>query len=109
MKRILLSALVLALALVAAPVTSLAHPGHDHKVMGTVMTIDGMKVVVKTTEGKEMPVEMLTTTVFKRDKAKGKQADLKVGQRVVVNVGDGKEPLKAKEVQYSVAVTTAKK
>jgi hypothetical protein len=29
--------------------------------------------------------------------------------RVVVNIGDGVEPLKAKEVQYSAATTTAQK
>jgi len=48
------------------------------------------------------------TTAFKRGKSKGAQGDLKVGLRVVVNVGDGAEPLKAKEVQYTAPVTTAK-
>ena len=48
-----------------------------------------------------MTFEVTPTTAFKRGTAKGSQADLKAGMRVVVNVGDGVEPLKAKEVQYS--------
>ncbi len=57
-----------------------------------------------------MTFEVTPLTAFKHGKEKGVQADLKAGMRVVVNVGDGVEPLKAKEVQYSTpATTTAKK
>jgi hypothetical protein len=99
---------VLALSLLA-PAMPLAHPGHDHKLMGTVTSVDKNKVVMKTTEGKEMTFQIVPTTTFKRGKDKGAQADLKAGIRVVVNVGDGVEPLKAKEVQYSAPATTASK
>ena len=99
---------VLALSLLA-PALPQAHPGHDHKVMGTITAIDKNKIVVKTTEGKDMTFEVVPTTSFKLGKQKGNQADLKVGMRVVANVGDGVEPLKAKEVQYSAPATTAKK
>ena len=99
---------VLALSLLV-PVVSMAHPGHDHKLMGTVSSIDKNKVVMKTTEGKDMTFEIVPTTAFKMGSKKGMQADLKAGMRVVVNVGDGVEPLKAKEVQYSTSTTTAKK
>lgn len=105
MKKLLLAALVLALL---TPVATVAHPGHDHKLMGTITAIDGNKVSMKTTEGKDSTFTVSPTTAFKRGKAKGTQADLKTGMRVVVNVGDGKEPLKAKEVQYTVATTTSK-
>lgn len=98
--------LVLAIA-VLAPALPLAHPGHDHKLMGTITSIDKNKVVVKTTEGKDMTFEITPITAFKRGKAKGAQADLKAGMRVVVNIGDGVEPLKAKEVQYSAPTTTS--
>jgi hypothetical protein len=99
---------VLALSLLA-PAMPLAHPGHDHKLMGTVTSVDKNKVVMKTTEGKEMTFQIIPTTTFKRGKDKGTQADLKAGMRVVVNVGDGVEPLKAKDVQYSAPATTASK
>lgn len=99
---------VLALSLLA-PGIPLAHPGHDHKLMGTVTSVDKNKVVMKTTEGKDMTFQILPTTTFKRGSQKGSQADLKAGMRVVVNVGDGVEPLKAKDVQYSAPTTTASK
>ncbi len=105
MKNLLLAALVLA---VLAPATSFAHPGHEHKLMGTITVVDGNKVTMKTTEGKDSTFTVTPLTAFKRGKAKGEQSDLKVGLRVVVNVGDGKEPLKAKEVQYTPPTTTAK-
>jgi hypothetical protein len=98
--------LVLAAALLA-PSVALAHPGHDHKLMGTISSIDKNKVVVKTTEGKDMTFEITPLTAFKKGKAKGLAADLKAGMRVVVNIGNGVAPLKAKEVQYSAATTTA--
>ena len=105
MKQLIFAALALSLLV---PAVSLAHPGHDHKLMGTVTSIDKNKVVMKTTEGKDMTFEVTPTTTFKMGSKKGTQSDLKAGMRVVVNVGDGVEPLKAKEVQYSAATTTAK-
>ena len=99
--------LVVAAALLA-PAVPLAHPGHDHKLMGTISSIDKNKVVVKTTEGKDMTFEITPLTAFKRGKDKGTASDLKAGMRVVVNIGDGVEPLKAKEVQYSASTTTTK-
>ena len=99
--------MVLALSLLV-PVVPMAHPGHDHKLMGTVSSIDKNKVVMKTTEGKDMTFEIVPTTTFKQGTKRGMQTDLKAGMRVVVNVGDGVEPLKAKEVQYSMPATTAK-
>ena len=105
MKTVLM--LVVAAALLA-PAASLAHPGHDHKLMGTISSIEKNKVVVKTTEGKDMTFEITPLTTFKRGKDKGAAADLKAGMRVVVNIGDGVAPLKAKEVQYSAATTTAR-
>ena len=100
---------VLALALlVPGAGVAVAHPGHDHKLMGTISSIEKNKVVVKTTEGKDMTFEITPLTAFKRGKQKGAQGDLKAGMRVVVNIGDGVEPLKAKEVQYSAGATTTK-
>ena len=105
MKQLIFAALALSLLVPALP---LAHPGHDHKLMGTVTSVDKNKVAMKTTEGKDMTFEVTPTTTFKMGSKKGTQSDLKAGMRVVVNVGDGVEPLKAKEVQYSATTTTAK-
>jgi hypothetical protein len=97
---------VLALSLLV-PAVPMAHPGHDHKLMGTISSIDKNKIVMKTTEGKDMTFEVVRPRLQAGTK-RGAQADLKAGMRVVVNVGDGVEPLKAKEVQYSAPTTTAK-
>jgi hypothetical protein len=106
MKSVLM---LVVMAALLAPVVAVAHPGHDHKLMGTITSIDKNTVAVKTTEGKEMTFEITPLTTFKKGKAKGAATDLKAGMRVVVNIGDGVEPLKAKEVQYSAATTTAQK
>ena len=106
MKRVLFAVLAAALL---APAVPLAHPGHDHKLMGTITSIDKNKVVVKTTEGKDMTFEITPLTTFKRGKEKGAASDLKAGLRVVVNIGDGVEPLKAKDVQYTATTTTTAK
>jgi hypothetical protein len=94
-------------AVLLSPSFVAAHPGHDHKLMGTISSIDGKKVAVKTTEGKDMTFEITPLTTFKRGRDKGAASDLKAGMRVVVNIGDGVEPLKAKEVQYSAGATTS--
>ena len=106
MKQLAFAIMALSLLVPAVP---MAHPGHDHKLMGTITSIDKNKVVVKTTEGKDMTFEVLPTTNFKKGKDRGAQTELKAGMRVVVNIGDGVEPLKAKDVQYSALITTAKK
>ena len=105
MKNLILAAVILA---VLAPAATFAHPGHEHKLMGTITTIDGNKVSMKTTEGKDATFAVTPLTTFKNGKGKGAQSDLKVGLRIVVNAGDGAEPMKAKEVQYTAVATTAK-
>ena len=105
MKRLLIAALAFVVLASAAP---MAHPGHEHKLMGTVTAINGNKVSIKTTEGKDATFQVIPTTSFKRGKQKGAQTELKVGLRVVVNVGDGSEPLKAKDVQYAEPATITK-
>ena len=70
MKQLIFAVLALSLLVPAVP---LAHPGHDHKLMGTITSIDKNKVVVKTTEGKDMTFEITPMTTFKRGKKKGAQ------------------------------------
>jgi hypothetical protein len=104
MMRFITMTVLLALTLVTVRVA--AHPGHDHKVMGTIAAIDGDSVTIKTNDGKERTFQIVPATVFIRGKQKnGGKDDLKVGLRLVVNVGAGTEPLKAKSVQYAAAPT----
>ena len=102
MKKLLF--LVLALSLFV-PSLALAHPGHEHKVMGTITSIDKNKIVVKTTDGKDATFEVTPTTTYKHGTAKGSLADLKAGMRVVANMVEGKETT-AKDVSYSAPAAT---
>lgn len=104
--RLFAVALIVA-GVLASAVPAVAHPGHDHKVLGTITAIDGAKVTLKTNDGAERSFELTPTTKVLNGKKKGAAADLKVGMRLVVNVGDGSEPLKAKEVQYAAVATTS--
>lgn len=98
-------------SLLLLPVAALAHEGHDHKLMGTIVSVTAKQIVIKTTDGPEKTAEIVALTTLHKGKDKGAQADLKAGLKVVLNVGDGKEPLKAKDIQYvaAPATTAAKK
>lgn len=106
MKQFIFAVLALALLTPALP---LAHPGHDHKTMGTISSIDKAKLVVKSTEGKDVTFEITPTTAFKRGKDKGTPSDLKAGMRVVVVTNGEGDSQKAREIQYSSAAATAEK
>lgn len=99
MSNLLRLLLLLCMAFVATP--AIAHPGHDHKIMGTIAAINGDAVTVKTTKGEERSFEITAKTTILRGKQAGARADLVVGLRVIVNVVDGPAPLKAKSVQYA--------
>ena len=105
MKKFLFAVLALSLLVPALP---MAHPGHEHKTMGTITSVDKAKIVVKSTEGKDVTFEIIPTTAFKRGKDKGMASDLKAGMRVVVVAMESSETV-AREIQYSAATTTAKK
>ncbi|HUQ86628.1 MAG TPA: hypothetical protein VM096_03655 [Vicinamibacterales bacterium] len=105
MKQLIFAVVALSLLV---PAASMAHPGHDHKLMGTISSIDKNTVVMKTTDGKDATVEISPTTTFKTGAKKGSQSDLKVGMRIVVAAAEGDKIFKAKEIQYSAPATTAK-
>lgn len=84
----------------SAPV--LAHEGHTHTVMGTIAAHHDNQLDVKTTDGKIVSITLNDRTSVVRGTGKLALKDLAVGQRVVVNVGDGKTPLVAREVKLGV-------
>ena len=99
---------VLALALLASPLApAFAHEGHDHKLLGTVSEVAADRIVVRATkDGALSTVALTRTTKITRGKTTLLAADLKVGDRVVVNIGNGKAPLSAKAIQVGAAPTT---
>jgi hypothetical protein len=104
---------VVALALAGAlviPIAVRAHEGHTHKVMGTVSSIDGKNVVVKTTDGKTVTVVLGAKTKITQGKRTVDATALKVGNRLVAEGTEDKEMFLATTVRLGeVPAPTAKK
>jgi hypothetical protein len=86
----------------AVPVAVGAHGGHVHTIKGTVTASDAAQVSIKQTDGKTVVVKLNEKTVFLKGEKKADRAALAVGQRVIADVGDGKEPLVAKSIKLGV-------
>jgi hypothetical protein len=106
MTRTLLGAIAIVVAL-AVPPSVLAHEGHAHKIMGTVSSIDGAHLMVKTTDGKTVMVMLDAKTRITQGKAKVAASALKVGDRVVAEGAEEKEMLMATSVQVGTAPAAA--
>ena len=87
------------IACVAVPVTVFAHAGHIHKIMGTVTARDAKHVEVKTPSGEILSIAVNNDTKVIRAKKKVTFEDVQTGRRVVVDIGDGEDPLIAREIQ----------
>jgi hypothetical protein len=84
-----LTAIVIVMMLAA--VQALAHPGHEHKVMGTVSAVRNNALDIKGTDGKSSTIRLTEKTKIVRDKTVQKAADIKVGSRVVVTTAQEKD------------------
>ena len=91
-----LFALLLAIAI--APVAR-GHEGHEHKVMGTVTMAAVDHIMVKTTEDKEVTIQVTKDTKVMKGEAAMKTEDIDAGTRVVVTAVTEKDQLKAKLIQ----------
>ena len=104
-RRIVLAA---AVALVLAVPVVWAHDGHAHTIMGTVMARDVTHIKVKTPSGEILSIAITGKTSVVRAKRKVAIAEVQVGRRVVVDIGNGEDPLIAREIQVGVAQVAAK-
>lgn len=100
---------MLAITLGVAP---FAHPGHDHKVLGTVTMAAADHVMVKDKAGKEVTVYITADTKVVQAKKAMKVEDIKSGMRVVVTAVTVKEKdaekLVAKTIELGAAAATSK-
>ena len=108
MKTWTLGLLLLTLTL-TVPSVARAHEGHAHKAMGTVSSIDGKNLMVKTTDGKTVMVMLDAKTKITQGKNKVDASALKVGDRVVAEGPEEKEMIMATTVQLGGAPATAAK
>ena len=105
-----LIALIVVIAAMVVPAALSAHEGHAHKVMGTVSSISGKNVMVKTADGKTVMVMLDDKTKVTQGKETLDASKLKVGDRVVAEGPEEKEMIMAATVKVGAAVaTTAKK
>ena len=88
-------------ALLLAPAAVSAHEGHLHKALGTVATIDGPHVGLKTTDGKSVTVMIDKETVVTRGKDTLDASALKVGERVSVDYMEEKGMNMARAVKLA--------
>ena len=84
---------------IAIPVAVFAHAGHVHKIMGTVTARDAKHVEVKTPSGEILSIALTNDTKVIRAKKRVTFEDVQTGRRVVVDIGDGEDPLIAREIQ----------
>ena len=84
MTRRVIVGLMAALAMVASTGRVFAHPGHEHKIMGTVTMVAADHVMVKDKDGKDAMASITKDTKFVRAKKPMKAADVKVGMRIVI-------------------------
>ena len=107
MKKLMIAVVVCAAVLMPSLVR--AHEGHLHKALGTVSSINGQHVVVKTTDGKSLTVMLDKDTTVTRGKDKLDANALKVGERVSVDYMEEKGMNMAHAIKLATASTTAKK
>ena len=101
-------AALLAFALIVGAGVASAHDGHAHIVMGTVTTVDAKQFGLKTPGGEVLTIAITPKTSVLRDKKKAAIRDVQVGRRVVVDIGNGEDPLVAREIQVGVAASSPK-
>ena len=107
MNRNWIVVVTLAAALVI-PIVARAHEGHDHTVMGTVSSIDGTNLMVKTADGKTVMVMMDAKTKVTQGKAKLELSAIKIGDRVGAAGPEDKAMIMAETVKVGVAPAAAK-
>ena len=94
-------AIVLVLVLGAGRVW--AHEGHVHTIMGTVMGRDTRSVQVKTPGGETLSIAITDKTTVVRGKQNVALTDVHTGLRVVVDIGNGEDPLIANQIRLGTA------
>ena len=109
MRKAFVATVVMALV-AAGSGLGFAHEGHEHKIMGKVVTIDEKKIEVEATDGKKLSGVLSADTKYLRDKTPAARGDVKVGDRVVIVVVEDKDKVQnVKQVLLGTAPAAAHK
>jgi hypothetical protein len=105
-RRLVPTLAVVVLATLAA-VPLQAHPGHEHKVLGTVTMAAADHVMLTDRDGKAVTVYVTKETKVLKDKHVMALADIKVGMRVaitaIVEKVKGQDKATAKVIELGAA------
>jgi intein/homing endonuclease len=93
-------------AFAAVPVA--AHEKGGDRAMGIVARFEPERIVVKTSDGHEVPFTVTPETRFVREGKRVRAEDVRVGQRVVVHGNRVGESLQAVEVKLGAAAARTK-
>ena len=97
-----------AVSIASAPL-ALAHPGHDHKILGTVTMAAADHVMLKDKDGKDVTVVVTKETKVK-SKAPMQVEELKAGTRVVITATQEKDQsFHAKTIEVGAPAAAPKK
>jgi hypothetical protein len=92
-----------AVTMLGASASALAHPGHDHKLLGTVTMAAPDHLMLKDREGKDHTVRVTTATKILKEKRRATMTDVQVGMRVVVTAQTENDQLVAKLIEVGPA------
>jgi hypothetical protein len=76
-----------------------AHDGHAHLVMGTITASDAKHIELRTPSGENLSIAVNAKTVVTRNKEKVGLSEAQKGRRAVVDIGNGEDPLIAREIR----------
>jgi len=107
MKKIAIAA-ILSAFVTMIPALSLAHD-NDKTVMGNITKVDGMNLMVKGADGKEIMVMMDAKTKITEGAKKLDAKALKVGDRVVASGPESQGMISAETVKLGAAPAAAAK
>ena len=107
MKKTAIAAILFALVTLI-PAVSRAHE-NDKTVMGNITKVDGMNLMVKGADGKEIMVMMDAKTKVTEGAKKVDAKTLKVGDRVVASGPESQGMISAETVKLGAAPAAAKK
>lgn len=88
------------LLVVVCSTVALAHGGKTH-VMGTVGALDAEHIVVKDRNGQTVSIKLGKDTTYEQGGAPATAGNLKVGDRVVIDVTGPSDSFTATEIQFS--------
>ena len=97
---------VVGFALVAAlavPVAGWAHAGHTHKALGSVSSVQGNHVEIKTTDGKVVTIMIDQKTEITRGTAKLDRSAIVKGERVSIDAMQDKSMMMASTIKLGTA------